>query len=103
MTGFDGELVFDPGKPDGTPRKLLEVSRLLALGLVGTMAALVPYLVCNLDLGPAWHRRRLKRGREGVAPAVAALPTAGGGEGGRRRVQEDQAAAFMRKSTWIAS
>ena len=32
VTGFGGELVFDPSKPDGTPRKLLDVSRLKALG-----------------------------------------------------------------------
>ena len=31
-TGFQGELVFDTTKPDGTPRKLLEVTRLTALG-----------------------------------------------------------------------
>ncbi len=30
--GFGGEIVFDPSKPDGTPRKLLDVSRLHALG-----------------------------------------------------------------------
>jgi GDP-L-fucose synthase len=32
VTGFQGELVFDASKPDGTPRKLLDVSRLNALG-----------------------------------------------------------------------
>ena len=32
VTGFGGELVFDSSKPDGTPRKLLDVSRLKALG-----------------------------------------------------------------------
>ena len=32
VVGFRGELVFDTSKPDGTPRKLLEVSRLQALG-----------------------------------------------------------------------
>jgi len=32
VLGFDGELVFDPSKPDGTPRKLLDVSRMAALG-----------------------------------------------------------------------
>jgi GDP-L-fucose synthase len=30
--GFAGRLVFDPTKPDGTPRKLLDVSRLTSLG-----------------------------------------------------------------------
>jgi GDP-L-fucose synthase len=32
VTGFRGELLFDPSKPDGTPRKLLDVSRMRALG-----------------------------------------------------------------------
>lgn len=32
VVGFEGELVFDTTKPDGTPRKLLDVSRLTALG-----------------------------------------------------------------------
>jgi len=30
--GFDGELTFDTSKPDGTPRKLLDVGRLTSLG-----------------------------------------------------------------------
>ncbi|MGB8856718.1 MAG: GDP-L-fucose synthase, partial [Burkholderiales bacterium] len=30
--GFDGKLVFDTSKPDGTPQKLLDVSRLNKLG-----------------------------------------------------------------------
>ncbi|HTT05209.1 MAG TPA: GDP-L-fucose synthase [Steroidobacteraceae bacterium] len=30
--GFSGRLEFDPSRPDGTPRKLLDVSRLTALG-----------------------------------------------------------------------
>lgn len=32
IVGFDGEFVFDRTKPDGTPRKLSDVSRLHALG-----------------------------------------------------------------------
>jgi GDP-L-fucose synthase len=32
VVGYEGELVFDPSKPDGTPRKLLDVSRMKALG-----------------------------------------------------------------------
>ena len=29
--GFEGEIVFDAAKPDGTPQKLLDVSRLAAM------------------------------------------------------------------------
>ena len=32
VVGFQGELVFDTTKPDGTPRKLMNVSRLNSLG-----------------------------------------------------------------------
>ena len=32
VTGFTGRLAFDATKPDGTPRKLMDVSRLTALG-----------------------------------------------------------------------
>ncbi|WP_304414208.1 GDP-L-fucose synthase [Photobacterium atrarenae] len=32
VSDFQGELKFDPSKPDGTPRKLLDISRLQQLG-----------------------------------------------------------------------
>jgi GDP-L-fucose synthase len=32
VVGFDGELTWDANKPDGTPRKLLDVAKLRALG-----------------------------------------------------------------------
>ena len=32
MVGYQGRLEFDPSKPDGTPRKLQDVSRMKALG-----------------------------------------------------------------------
>ena len=32
VTGFSGKLIFDTSKPDGTPRKLLAVNRMSALG-----------------------------------------------------------------------
>lgn len=38
VVGFEGELVFDSSKPDGTPRKLMDVSRLKALGWQATIS-----------------------------------------------------------------
>ena len=32
IIGFNGKLIFDRKKPDGTPRKLLDVTRLNELG-----------------------------------------------------------------------
>ena len=32
ITGYTGNIVFDPSKPDGTPQKLLDVSRLTDMG-----------------------------------------------------------------------
>ena len=36
--GYDGKLTFDISRPDGTPRKLLDVSRLRALGFTARMS-----------------------------------------------------------------
>ena len=51
VVGFKGRAVFDSSKPDGTPRKLLDVSRLAALG---------------------WHARTGLR--DGIRAAYAAAP-----------------------------
>lgn len=32
VVGYEGEIVYDRSKPDGTPRKLLDVSRLARTG-----------------------------------------------------------------------
>src|SRR6187455_3001487 len=32
ITGYNGKIVFDPSKPDGTPRKLMDVAKLSSLG-----------------------------------------------------------------------
>jgi GDP-L-fucose synthase len=37
VTGYTGDIVFDASRPDGTPRKLLDVSRLSALGWKATI------------------------------------------------------------------
>jgi GDP-L-fucose synthase len=34
VVGFKGDIVFDASKPDGTPRKLLDVSKLASLGWI---------------------------------------------------------------------
>ncbi len=38
VSGFTGEIVFDTSKPDGTPRKLLDVSRIKAMGWSASMS-----------------------------------------------------------------
>ena len=38
IVGFDGDILWDTSKPEGTPRKLLDVSRLKALGWTPTIA-----------------------------------------------------------------
>ncbi len=57
VVGFQGRIVFDATKPDGTPRKLLDVSRMANLGWKastslhdGIAKAYADYL--NLGLGP---------------------------------------------------
>ncbi len=57
VTGFGGELVFDPGKPDGTPRKLLDVSRLKALGWEASIG-----LEEGLRDAYGWYREQADRG-----------------------------------------
>jgi GDP-L-fucose synthase len=32
VTGFTGQVLFDTSKPDGTPRKVLDVSKIRSLG-----------------------------------------------------------------------
>jgi len=54
VVGFKGRLVFDAGKPDGTPRKLLDSSKLASLGwtpktslLDGLRSAYRDFLECG--------------------------------------------------------
>jgi GDP-L-fucose synthase len=55
VTGFKGCLTFDASKPDGTPRKLLDVSKLNGLG----WKASIP-LERGLAETYAWYRRQPK-------------------------------------------
>ena len=51
IVGFEGKVVFDPSKPDGTPRKLLDTQRLRSLGWTPTIS-----LVDGIAETYAWFR-----------------------------------------------
>ena len=53
VVGYSGRIVFDPSRPDGTPRKLLDVSRIRALG----WCAQIP-LEWGISHAYEWYRRQ---------------------------------------------
>jgi GDP-L-fucose synthase len=57
VVGYQGALEFDTSKPDGTPRKLLDVSRLNSLGWHARIG-----LRQGLDQTYAWYQRQLDAG-----------------------------------------
>jgi GDP-L-fucose synthase len=59
VTGFVGRLVFDADKPDGAPRKLLDVSRLQALGWRAGIS-----LEDGLRDTYGWYRAHVAQARE---------------------------------------
>ena len=54
VVGFEGEIVFDTSKPDGTPRKLLDTARLAALGWSPSVA-----LADGIDETYRWYQSQL--------------------------------------------
>jgi GDP-L-fucose synthase len=62
VVGFEGELAFDASKPDGTPRKLLDVSRLTQMGWQATI---------GLTDGIASTYRDFVESHAGSTPAAA--------------------------------
>ena len=58
VTGFTGTLSFDTSKPDGAPRKLMDVSRLKALGWQATIS-----LEDGLNDAYAWYVSNVQRAR----------------------------------------
>jgi GDP-L-fucose synthase len=58
VVGFRGALVQDPTKPDGTPRKLMDVSRLLATGWSPKYE-----LREGLENAYAWYRDNIDQAR----------------------------------------
>ena len=61
----DAGLVFDPSKPDGTPRKLLDVSKLTALGWTATTP-----LREGIEQTYAWYLDNRDRFVRGLDPAA---------------------------------
>lgn len=57
ITGYQGEVTFDPAQPDGTPRKLLDVTRLSRLGWMAEIP-LRDGIVSTYD----WYQRQLISG-----------------------------------------
>ncbi|MCY1329529.1 GDP-L-fucose synthase [compost metagenome] len=62
IAGFHGDLVFDTSKPDGTPRKLLDVSRLAGMGWRASIGL-------EAGITRTWHE--FASARQGQASAVA--------------------------------
>ncbi|HHT9135449.1 MAG TPA: GDP-L-fucose synthase family protein [Candidatus Avalokitesvara rifleensis] len=52
MVGFDGKIIYDKTKPDGMPRRLLDVSRITSLGWKPKTG-----LVEGLELTYAWYKQ----------------------------------------------
>lgn len=59
VVGFRGRLVFDASKPDGTPRKLMDTTRLRALG----WSPRIP-LAAGIENTYAWYLQNLGRLRD---------------------------------------
>jgi GDP-L-fucose synthase len=58
VAGYQGRLVFDTSKPDGTPRKLLDTTRLTALGWRPKIA-----LKAGIESTYAWFREHAAEAR----------------------------------------
>jgi GDP-L-fucose synthase len=56
VVGYDGALEFDTSRPDGTPRKLLDVSRIQALGWKAEIG-----LRDGLESTYGWYREHVAR------------------------------------------
>jgi GDP-L-fucose synthase len=57
IVGFDGEIVFDTSKPDGTPRKVLDVTKIHSFGWRHKID-----LVDGMEATYAWYKQALERG-----------------------------------------
>ncbi|WUV76036.1 GDP-L-fucose synthase [Streptomyces sp. NBC_01477] len=70
VVGYRGRIGWDTGKPDGTPRKLLDISRLSALGWQ-------PRITLRDGIAAVYGQWRAQAGAEGSAPATGSEPDPG--------------------------
>jgi len=61
IVGFEGDLVFDASKPDGTPRKLVDTSKINALGWRPRIG-----LEAGIRQAYAWFRENVASGEHGA-------------------------------------
>jgi len=61
--GYEGRIVYDPSKPDGTPRKRLDVSRLTAMGWMARTS-----LTDGIAATYAWYKSHLSSARQSSGP-----------------------------------
>lgn len=59
VTGFEGETLWDTGKPDGTPQKLLDVSLLAGAGWTSKIS-----LIDGIERTVAWYRENVDHLRQ---------------------------------------
>ena len=57
VVGFDGRIVLDDSKPDGTPRKLLDVSRMEALGWQASTGLRAGITMAHADFLKSFRRQ----------------------------------------------
>lgn len=72
VVGYRGSVAFDPSKPDGTPRKLLDVSRLEALGFRPAIG-----LAEGIRDTYEWYRSAQRDSSSGGAASQASTDSAG--------------------------
>ena len=58
LTGFDGDIIWDSSKPNGTPRKILDCSKLNSLGWKSKIN-----LKTGVDQTIKWYKKEIKLGK----------------------------------------
>ncbi|MET3584498.1 nucleoside-diphosphate-sugar epimerase [Pseudorhizobium tarimense] len=63
VVGFQGEIVYDSDKPDGTPRKLLSVDRMKALGWSASTGLREGIVKAYANFRQRYHKDSIRAGR----------------------------------------